>query len=435
MISSSPAAPVVASLPPSGGRGFLLARRVGHFASIQMLVQLMGFAAGILLVRRLDQHEYALFTIANTMQGAINVLADIGISIGLVSIGGRVWQDRNRFGELVSTGLKLRRKLGATAVLIVTPLLYLMLVKNGASVFYAAILITAILGGLGVQLSLGVLDVIPRLRSDIRQIQRIDLTGSAVRLAILAGLAFIFLNAGVAAVIGSGTLLLQYLMLRRYARDVIDLRAEENADDRRAMIGFIRNQAPNAIFFCLQGQITILLITIFGHRAGAVAEVGALGRLAMIFAVLGNLITNIFAPAFARCKETRKLGWLYAGIAGGVASFSLLVFSAAAFLPNEFLFVLGNRYSHLQRELLLMVGGATLNMIASTLWTLNASRAWIVGSWLYVPLTLGTQLLLIPFIDFSTVTGVLTFNLFSVFPSLLLNIGLSYHGFRQPLPG
>jgi hypothetical protein len=70
-------------------------------------------------------------------------------------------------------------------------------------------------------------------------------------------------------VIGSGTLLLQYLMLRRYARDVIDLRAEENADDRRAMIGFIRNQAPNAIFFCLQGQITILLITIFGHRAGA----------------------------------------------------------------------------------------------------------------------------------------------------------------------
>ena len=143
-----------------------------------MLVQLIGFAAGILLVRRLDQHEYALFTIANTMQGTINVLADIGISIGLVSIGGRVWQDRHRFGELVSTGLKLRRKLGATAVLIVTPLLYLMLVKNGASVFYAAILITAILGGLCVQLSLGVLDVVPRLRSDIRQIQRIDLTGS-----------------------------------------------------------------------------------------------------------------------------------------------------------------------------------------------------------------------------------------------------------------
>jgi len=432
MTSSSPAAPAVASPPPGGGRVFHFARRVGQFASIQVLVQLIGFAAGILLVRRLDQHEYALFTIANTMQGTINVLADIGISIGLVSIGGRVWQDGRRFGELISTGLKLRRKLGAAAVLGVTPLLYFMLVKNGASVFYAAILIIAVLGGLYVQLSLGVLDVVPRLRSDIRQIQKIDFTGSIARLAILIALAFIFLNAGVAALVGSSALLLQYLLLRRYARGVIDLHAGENADDRKAMIGFIRNLAPNAIFYCLQGQITILLITIFGHRAGAVAEVGALGRLAMIFAVLGNLITNIFAPAFARCQEARKLGWLYAGIAGGVAGFSLLVLSGAALLPNEFLFVLGNRYSHLQHELLLMVGGATLNMIASTLWTLNASRAWIAGSWLYIPLTLGTQLLLIPFIDFSTVTGVLTFNLVSAFPSLLLNIGLSYRGFRQP---
>ena len=73
-------------------------------------------------------------------------------------------------------------------------------------------------------------------------------------------------------------------------------------------------------------------------------------------------------------------------------------------------------------------------MMAGTLWALNASRAWIAGSWLYIPLTLGTQLLLIPFTDFSSVAGVLTFNLMSVCPNLLLNIGLSYRGFRQPMP-
>ncbi|MEO8440381.1 MAG: polysaccharide biosynthesis protein [Spartobacteria bacterium] len=433
MISPPPPSPAVGPTV-GGGHIIFLARRVGQFASVQFLVQLVGFAAGILLVRTLDSREYGLFTIANTMQGTINVLADIGISIGLVSIGGRVWQDGRRFGELISTGLKLRRKLGVAAVLVVTPLLYFMLVKNGASFPYAALLIAAVLGGLYVQLSLGVLDVVPRLRSDIHQIQKIDFTGSIARLLVLIALAFVFLNAGVAAVVGSSALLLQYLLLRRYVRGVIDLKAKENADDRRAMLGFIRNQAPNAIFYCLQGQITILLITIFGHSAGAVAEVGALGRLAMIFSVLGNLIINIFAPAFARCQEAHKLRWLYAGIGGGVALFGLLVLAGAAFLPNQFLFVLGNRYAHLQYELLLMVGGATLNMIASTLWTLNASRAWIAGSWLYIPLTLGTQLLLIPFIDFSTVTGVLTFNLFSALPSLLLNVGLSYRGFRQPTP-
>ena len=69
-------------------------------------------------------------------------------------------------------------------------------------------------------------------------------------------------------------------------------------------------------------------------------------------------------------------------------------------------------------------------MIASTLWALNASRAWIAGSWLYIPLTLATQVALIPVVDFGTVSGVLIFNLVSAAPSLLLNIGLSWHGFR-----
>src|SRR5712692_11094390 len=87
------------------------AKIVGNFAIVQAVVQIIGFLSGILLVRTLQQRDYAYFTIANTMQGTINVLADIGISVGLVSIGGRVWQDGRRFGELVSAGLRLRRKL------------------------------------------------------------------------------------------------------------------------------------------------------------------------------------------------------------------------------------------------------------------------------------------------------------------------------------
>ncbi|MEP6685891.1 MAG: polysaccharide biosynthesis protein, partial [Verrucomicrobiota bacterium] len=152
---------------------------------------------------------------------------------------------------------------------------------------------------------------------------------------------------------------------------------------------------------------------------------------AMIFAVLSNLLTNIFVPAFARCQDPRKLRWLYAGIMGGVTGFSLLVLACAAFLPNEFLFVLGPKYAHLHRELLLMVAGAVLNALTGTFWSLNASKAWITGSWLYIPLTLCTQIALIPFTDFSSVMGVLTFNLFSAIPNVVLNFVLSYRGFRS----
>ena len=265
---------------------------------------------------------------------------------------------------------------------------------------------------------------------DVSQIQRIDLTGAIARLIVLVGCALLFLNAGVAVLVGSMAFLLQYWLLRRYAAGVIDLNAPENADDRTAMIGFIKNQAANAIFFCLQGQITIFLISFFGSKATSVAEVGALGRLAMIFAVMGQLLMNIFVPAFARCQSAAKLRWQYFGIVGGVAGCCAAVIAAAAFFPNQFLFVLGDKYSHLQRELLLMVAGTVMNVLTGTLWVLNASKAWIKGSWLYIPLTLVTQIVLIPYTDFSSVSQVLIFNLISTVPNLLLNMVLSYRGFR-----
>src|SRR5713101_1988875 len=126
-------------------RAFYHARIVGNFALVQAGVQTIGFLSGILLVRWLPQQEYAYFTIANTIQGTINLLADIGISVGLISIGGRVWQDRHRFGQLINTALAVRRKLGALAIVVVTPILCLLLVKNGASFSYTAILTAVVL--------------------------------------------------------------------------------------------------------------------------------------------------------------------------------------------------------------------------------------------------------------------------------------------------
>ena len=408
------------------------ARVVGNFALIQAGVQILGFLSGILIVRTLSQHEYAYFTIANSMQATISMLADVGIGVGLVSIGGRVWHDRRRFGELINTGLKARRKLAVAAIIIVTPILYLMLSKNGAPVFQIVVLIALVLISLSIELSVGVFGVVPRLNSDIARIQLIDSTGTVVRLILLLILVYtLFLNASIAVAVATATFLLQYFMLRSYASKVVDLSAPENPQDRQAIFGFTRKLAANTLFYCFQGQITVFLISFFGRQATSVAEVGALGRLAMIFTVLSTLLTNIFVPAFARCQDERKLRWLYAAIVGAVVAFSLAVLACAAIFPEAFLFVLGNKYTHLHRELLFMVGVAVVSALTGTFWSLNASKAWIAGAWLYVPLTLGTQIALIPFTNFSTVTGVLLFNLLSALPNLLLNMGMSYHGFRR----
>jgi len=415
-------------------RAFDQARRIGNYVLVQTAVQIIAFASGILLVRWLPQREYAFFTIANAMQATLMLLADIGISTGLISIGGRIWYDRHRFGELINTGLAVRRKLAFVSIIIVAPILYAMLAKNGATPIYVLLLIGLVLGGFSVQLSIDVFSVVPRLRSDIACIQKVDLACATVRLVLILGVVYLFATAGVAVAIASATFLLQYFLLRSYTARVVDLSANENAEDRREIVDLIKRLAANALFYCFQGQITVFLISFFAHQASSVAEVGALGRLAMIFTVLMNLLTNIFVPAFSRCHNKSRLRYLYSAIASGVILFSAVVLCGAALFPEQFLFVLGNRYTHLHRELLLMVGVSVITAGAGTLWLLNASKGWITGSWLYIPLTLATQIVLIPFTDFSTVAGVLTFNLISAMPSLLLNLVLSYRGFRSFVP-
>ncbi len=415
-------------------RAFGHARRIGNYALVQAVVQIIGFSGGILLVRWLPQREYAFFTIANAMQATLMLLADIGISVGLISIGGRVWQDRHRFGELINTGLAVRRKLAAAAAIIVAPILYAMLTKNGASSTYTLLLIVVVLAGFSIQLSVDIYSVVPRLHSDIGRIQKIDFICAIVRLLLILGLVYLFATAGLAVAIASATFLLQYFLLRAYAAKIVDLKADENAEDRREMLRLIKNLAANALFYCFQGQITVFLISFFGRHTSSVAEVGALGRLAMIFTVLMNMLTNIFVPAFARCQDKHKLRYLYAGIAGVVILFSAIVLGSAALFPEQFLLVLGNRYTHLHHELLLMIGVAVITALSGTLWLLNASKAWIAGAWLYIPLTLATQIALVPFTDFSSVAGVLVFNLISIAPSLLLNLAMSYRGFRTFAP-
>ncbi|MGA9607715.1 MAG: hypothetical protein WBR21_11930 [Rouxiella badensis] len=252
MISQATVSELTQPEPSLLKRSLNYGKTVSQFATIQVIVQAIGFWSGILLVHLLSTREYAYFTIANTMQGTLNVLADIGISVGVVSIGGKVWQDRDRFGQLINTALQLRRWLGAASILVVTPVLYFMLVRNGAPPIYSSLLILLLLLGLGLQLSIGVLSAVPRLYSNIRLIQGLDFVGMIARLALILGLSLVFLNAGIALCIGSVTLLLQYWILHRYVRKAINLRAPVSEEDRGAMLGFIRKLAANAAFYCFQ---------------------------------------------------------------------------------------------------------------------------------------------------------------------------------------
>src|SRR5262245_11477811 len=257
---------------------------LGKFVTVQVAVQAMGVASGILLVRALSQTEYAYFTLANSMMATMAILADSGIGIALSSIGGKVWQDRQRFGELINTALRMRRYLAAVAAVAVTPIMIWLLLSNGASKLYAVVITLIVLLGVNYQLLTGVLMIVPRLRSQITRVQKLDSLVAGSRLLLVSAAFFLFLDAAVAIAASIIGVALQYILLSRWVRDGIEPSAPVNNDDRRTMVGIVKHQAPNAVFYCLQGQLTVWLISVFGTTKN-IAEVGALGRLGMVFSV------------------------------------------------------------------------------------------------------------------------------------------------------
>lgn len=403
------------------------AKTLGKFVSVQAVVQVLGFASGLLLVRSLTQKEYAYFTIANGMQATMSILADSGIGIGLSSIGGKVWQDRQRFGELINTALRLRRYLAAIAVVVVAPLLMWLLVSNGAGKSYAAIITLAVLLALNYQLLTGVLGIVPRLHSQVDRLQKLDGLASVSRLALLVGAGFLFLDAAVAICIGIVGAVAQYIFLKRWAADNIELRAPVNREDRALMLGIVKHQAPNAVFYCLQGQLTVWLISIFGNTQN-IAEVGALGRLGMIFAILSSVMSSIVLPGFARLHSPALLRRRYFQIVGGFLLLGGGLITFAALFPDLLLWVLGSKYAHLRNELLLMITMSAASALIAAMWSLNGAKAWIQYSWLNIPATVLMQIILLVFLDISTVRGVLWFGVFSLLPTFTLNSILSYKG-------
>ena len=89
----------------SSPRTIYWAKTLSKFLSLQLVIQALNALSGILIVRTLSKQEYAYYTIANSLQSTMNILADNGISAGMMSIGGKIYTDDNQLAQLLNTGI------------------------------------------------------------------------------------------------------------------------------------------------------------------------------------------------------------------------------------------------------------------------------------------------------------------------------------------
>jgi hypothetical protein len=149
---------------------------------------------------------------------------------------------------------------------------------------------------------------------------------------------------------------------------------------------------PGLVFFAFQGQITVLLASVFASTQ-SLAEVGALARLGALFSILGAVVSVLVAPRFPQLPRERLVRRSAAVVAaaGAVAS----VLSLTAFVaPQPLLFLLGPAYDGLHVEVAWFVVAASVMFVADVLYAVNLARrfVWWWATGLSIGLILVTQL-------------------------------------------
>jgi hypothetical protein len=219
-------------------------------------------------------------------------------------------------------------------------------------------------------------------------------------------------------------------MQRSAVHRLIPRGAATSIEDLQAFRDFVKHQYPNAVYFAFSSQISLWLISIFSS-ASVVANVGALGRLTGLIALLQASVITLAAPRIARLADPRTIWRRYGQVVAAACLFSLLGLLAAVLIPGPLLWIIGPKYSSLGPFLPLAMASAVTYLLSTTFFSLNSSRAWVVPPTVAIPLTLGTQGVAAYVLNLSSTGGALVFSLVTGLPSLLMSAALAWKHLRD----
>jgi hypothetical protein len=405
--------------------------QVAHFASKQGIAAVGNLLYGLLCVRMLPVADYAKFAVLFGYMGSLTVLLDVGVVGTLAPLVGEQIANLSLIANYVASIRQIILRL----YLVVAPLAmlgFVFLVRKqhwGAFVvvqMLAVLLVTAWFAR--VCSSYGAVLI---LRRDRSRFYRIQILASLSSLGVL--LIFwllhcinlyvaILLNVGQVVFLGTG----YYLR----ARQLLGVKGHSIAQQRKAIIRLAMPNTPNVIFYATQGQVTLMLITLFGHNASSVAGVGALARLGQILVFVAHMNPILVEPFFAKL-ETGRLKRTYL-LAAAIVVVCSAAYSGLAFaFPEAFLWVLGPKYSQLRIEVSLVILASAMYYVAGFMWVIHSSRRFVYwwSNVAQIGLTLIVQSFLIWKMDLSTVRNVLLFSILSGTVTMVVTAAVGVYGF------
>ncbi|HEX4498309.1 MAG TPA: hypothetical protein VIE43_21710 [Thermoanaerobaculia bacterium] len=408
------------------------AKILAAYFTAQTLTQLLGIAAGLLLVRSLPVREFALYSLAFSVVTFFNFVSDLGSTTSLLHFFHRAVRDGETFQPYYDAVLSLRRGgflLGAVAVVAAFPAVA---ARQGFERRDIVLCMAGILLCVWFQIRVSLRVLVLRLRSALLRSYRAEMAGAVLRLG-LAGV--MVLTSWLQAWLGVLASALGAALTARLARpDPSPATAappEELGLYRRRVLRYLLPTLPAALYYSVQGPLVVWLSATFGSTR-TIAEVGALGRLGLVVGMFAGLTGTVFLPRLAYVVDDRhyrrrylQFGGLLAAVAGG-----LTLLAAAA--PRPFLWLLGPRYTGLGPELLLVVTASGLSLLDGYAVNVNLARSWTRWQGAALAVQISTQAVLVGLLPLSNTFNVLRFNALSAGLALGLQLLTALAGFTRP---
>lgn len=398
-------------------------RVISLAGSAQLIVQATSFACGILVIRMLSTQEYALYTIANAVLGTMAVLNDGGVTTGAMSEGAKSWPDKGRLGSVLNTSLLLRKKFAIASLIVVLPILFYMLRSHDASWMLCCLISLSLIPAFLATISGSLLEIVPKLSQEIAPLQKLQVQNNVGRLALLCVCLFAMPWAFIAILVSGIPQIWMNFKLRLLASRHADFSTKADKQIKASILKIVYRIMPASIYYCLSGQITIWLSSVYGSTS-VVAQLGALGRIAMLFNLFSVLFGALIMPRFARLPLQRDmLLRRFFQVVLLLFVLCVVIMVGAWAFSVQILWVLGPQYANLNDEVILSVLASCIGLIAGSAFNLYSNRGWTINPALLITLSLCTIGLGVLLIDISTIRGMISLQLFIVSSEAIMHGG------------
>jgi hypothetical protein len=177
---------------------------------------------------------------------------------------------------------------------------------------------------------------------------------------------------------------------------------------------------PSIVFYAIQGQLLILLMSAFGKSEG-IAGIGALGRFGQVYTTLGQINPVLIEPYFARLPKA-KVKMAFLAVLGSAVLLSCIFVGLSCIFPNVFLWVLGSKYAGISHELVLVFIAGGIAYVGSVMSSVNCARCFNFYSMnlLNVVGVLTVDALYIKLHSMNTLESVLHLGILSAIPPVVI---------------